>query len=104
MNIGFSLVKMKVAALLLGPSGVGLVGVYQNLIQTGSTVSALGFGTVGTRQIASAQSSEDSTAVEHVRRALMWGSLVLAIVGGLVFWSIRGVHCSSICRSDSGFN
>jgi PST family polysaccharide transporter len=90
MNIGFSLVKMKVAALLLGPSGVGLVGVYQNLIQTGSTVSALGFGTVGTRQIASAQSSEDSTAVEHVRRALMWGSLVLAIVGGLVFWSIRG--------------
>lgn len=90
LNIVSGLAKMKAAALLLGPSGVGLVGMYQNLMQTASTVSALGFGTMGTRQIAAAEGRGDAAGVDRARRALVWGTLGLSLLGGLVFWLASG--------------
>jgi PST family polysaccharide transporter len=90
LNIAVGLVKMKVAAMLLGPAGVGLIGLYQNLMQTASTVGALGFGTVGARQVATAESQGDPAAVDRARRALFWGSLALALLSGLLFWCASG--------------
>lgn len=86
INILSSLVKMKAAAVLLGPAGVGLVGLYQNLMQTAATISSLGLRTVGTRQIAEANAAKDAAKLATVRRALFWGTLILAALGGLVFW------------------
>ena len=40
VNILSGLLKMKAAAILLGPAGVGLVGLYQNLMQTAGSVAA----------------------------------------------------------------
>lgn len=86
LNVVFGMLKMKVAALLLGPAGVGLIGLYQNLLQTASTVASLGVGTAGTRQIAAAQYGQgDVAAVDLARRALFWGTLVLAVLGAGVF-------------------
>ncbi len=89
INILSSLVKMKVAAVLLGPAGVGLIGLYQNLMQTAATVSSLGLGTVGTRQIAEANADKDDARLAIVRRALFWGTLVLAGLGAFGFWLAR---------------
>ncbi|MFN3592652.1 MAG: hypothetical protein ACK4TG_10750, partial [Thermaurantiacus sp.] len=36
-NVLAGIVKMKVAAVLLGPAGVGLVGLYQSIMQTAAT-------------------------------------------------------------------
>jgi len=66
------IVKMKAAALLLGPTGVGLIGLYINVMQTAASVSALGLGNVGTRQIALAQAESSPAALGKVRRALFW--------------------------------
>ncbi|PZX40649.1 PST family polysaccharide transporter [Roseinatronobacter thiooxidans] len=85
VNILAGLVKMKVAAVLLGPAGVGLIGLYQNLIQSGATIAGLGMNSAGTRCIAAA-TSEGDAAVDLARRALFWGALVQGVVGGLVFW------------------
>jgi O-antigen/teichoic acid export membrane protein len=85
------LVKMKVAAVLLGPAGVGLVGLYINLMQASATVASLGMGHAGTRQIAKALGDNDPISVEHTRRALYWTTAVLALVAGLVFWGCRGL-------------
>ena len=52
INIVIGLVKMKAVALLLGPAGVGLIGLLTNLVGLVSSVAGLGFGNVGTRQIA----------------------------------------------------
>ena len=90
INIAVGLVKMKAVAVLLGPAGVGLVGLYMNLVQTASTVSALGFGNVGTRQIASANAEGGDIAVGRTRRALFWGTMGLALFGAAVFWSLSG--------------
>lgn len=88
INIGVSLVKMK--AVLLSPAGVGLAGLNMNLVQTASTVSALGFGNVGTRQIATAQAEGGDMAVGRTRRAPFWGTMGLALFGAAVFWVLNG--------------
>lgn len=87
-NIGIGLLRLKAAALLLGPAGIGLIGLLQNLMAAGSTVAGLGFGTAGTRQIAEA-GAEGKVAVRSARQALLLGSAVLAFVGAVVFWLLR---------------
>lgn len=89
INVLSGLVRMKAAAVLLGPAGVGLIGVYQNLISTAATVSAIGFGTVGTRQIATAQAKNDADDIAAARRALFWGTLMLAVLGAAGFFLLR---------------
>ena len=91
INIALGLLRIKVAAVLLGPAGVGLIGLLTNLAGTASAVAGLGVGNVGTRQIAEAVGRDDAAAMAAARRALFWGSLVLALLGALVFWSLRGV-------------
>lgn len=85
-NVLLGLAKMKAAAVLLGPTGIGLIGLYMSLVQTAASVASLGTNSVGTRQIAEALSTAGEAAVSHVRRALFWGTLILALSGGLVFW------------------
>lgn len=88
VNTLVSVFKLKVVAVLIGPAGVGLVGLYMNLVQTASTVAALGFGNVGTRQIAMAQTDGGEIAVGRTRRALFWGTFLLAGLGSAAFWAL----------------
>lgn len=101
INIFISLLRTKAAAVLLGPAGVGLIGLFQNLINTASAMSSLGFGTVGTRQIAEAVGREDVAAVAAARRALFWGTLILALLGASLFWLLRGALARHIL-GDAG--
>lgn len=101
INILVGLIRMKAAAVLLGPAGVGLVGILQNLMATASTVSSLGFSNVGTRQIAEANGSGRQQDVDAARRALFWGTLLLAVVGSAVFWALRGPIATGILDDSS---
>ena len=75
VNILISLLRTKVVAVVLGPAGVGFIGLLVTLMATASTVASLGFGNVGTRQIAEAVGEDDTAAVAAARRALFWGTL-----------------------------
>lgn len=88
------------AALLLGPSGVGLIGLFQNLISTASGIASLGFGNVGTRQIAEAVGRGDPVGIAAARRALFWGTLFLAFLGASIFWLLRNTLASHILGSE----
>lgn len=89
LNILIGLLRIKVAAVLLGPAGVGLIGLLNNLMLTAASVAALGSGTVGTRQIAEAVASDDPAVLGVVRRAFMLGAALLALGGTLLFWLLR---------------
>jgi O-antigen/teichoic acid export membrane protein len=89
VNIVVGVLRTKVLAVLLGPSGVGLAGLYNGFMGVASTLATMGLGSVGTRQIAEAASRNDSRAIAVARRALFWGTMVLACMGGLVVWSLR---------------
>lgn len=91
INILVGLVRIKVAAVLLGPAGVGLIGLLTSLAGTASTIAGLGIGNVGTRQIAKANGLDNVDAMAAARRALFWGTLALAVLGSAIFWAFRGV-------------
>ena len=101
VNIVVGLLRMKVAAVLLGPAGVGLIGLFTNVVATATGMAGLGVGTVGTRQIAEAAGQNDPRQVWMVRRALFWLTLALAALGGLAFWLLRGVLAEHVLGDTS---
>lgn len=90
VKILIGLVKIKFVAVVLGPAGVGLVGLYMSLIHTASTLVGLGISSSGTRRIASTLAEQGAEGVLQTRRALFWGTLVLCILGALIFWLSSG--------------
>lgn len=89
LNILIGLLRMKAAAVLLGPAGVGLIGLLQNILGTAAGLAGLGVGNVGTRQIAEAAATGDVHNVAIARRALFWLTLALAVLGGCGVWLLR---------------
>ena len=89
LNIAIGLLRTKVLAVLLGPTGVGLVSLYRGLLTTTSTVATLGLDTVGARQIAEADAKEDARALAIARRAMFWAALVLGSAGTMAVWILR---------------
>jgi O-antigen/teichoic acid export membrane protein len=81
------IVKVKTLAVLLGPAGVGLMGVYQNVVAVGSSVASLGIAESGVRQLALAPA--DGTAAWVISRALWLSSAVLGIAALAVMWVLR---------------
>jgi PST family polysaccharide transporter len=90
VNICISLLRMKAVAMLLGPAGVGLIGMLTSITALVAGIAGLGFGSVGTRQIAEAAGKGDPTAIAAARRALFWGTLALATLGAASIWGLRG--------------
>lgn len=89
VNVLLGLVRMKAAALVLGPAGVGLIGLLQNLMSTGSSVAGMGVGGAANLQLAAnrAEHGDDGEAI--VRRALFWATIALAIAGAALMWAAR---------------
>lgn len=100
-NIGIGLLRMKVAAVLLGPAGIGLIGLMQSLVSTAASVASVGLGMAGTRQVAEAHGRGDKAATAEARTALVWGTLLLAAIGALLFWMFRGVLAREVFAGDA---
>lgn len=86
-NILIAILRMKVLALLLGPSGVGLLSIYNNLQGMVATAAGLGMGSSGVRQIASVKGKEQ--ALSRVRRVLLAAHLVQGSLAMLGVWLCR---------------
>lgn len=84
------LIRGKVVAIFLGPAGLGLLGLLNNIMSTTANVASLGIGTSGVRHIADAAVRGDPDAVARARSALMIGMALLAVIGGAVTWVLRG--------------
>ncbi len=91
LNIVMSLLRMKAAALLLGPAGVGLIGVFSNLVGVAISFGGMGLSNSGTRQIAEAVGRNDNESIAASRAALLFCSLFLAVLCSALFWLLRGV-------------
>ena len=89
VNTVAGIAKMKIAAVILGPAGLGTVSLLQQFIGTVSTVTSLGVGTSGTREVAAALAAEDAKRLVATRRALTWGTLAVALVGASLIIGAR---------------
>lgn len=87
MTIVVGIIKVKVLAVLLGPAGVGVMGLYQNVMATASIMCGCGLESSGVRQIAAAQ--DDARTQALIRRALFWANVLLGGTGMLLLWLMR---------------
>jgi PST family polysaccharide transporter len=101
INIAIGVLRTKALAILLGPVGVGLTSLYTGFLLTAGAFASMGVGTVGTRQIAEAFSKDDERAILVARRAMFWGTMLLAGTGALTVWSLRTILALYVLGSAS---
>lgn len=89
ISILVGLFKFKVVALLLGPTGIGVIGFMNNIIGTASSIGGLGIATVGTREIAQAQGQAQETKLSEVRFAVLTGGFGLAALAVVAMLVLR---------------
>lgn len=84
INILIGMVRTKFVAVLLGPAGVGLIGVYATIIDLASLFAGMGINKSGVRQIAEAVGTGDdlrvARTVKAVRRSV-WITGALGAIG-----------------------
>ncbi|MCE0760338.1 O-antigen translocase [Marinobacter sp. G11] len=88
VNIALSIIRMKVIAVLLGPAGIGLLGIYNNLKQMVGNAAGLGMGSSGVRQIAGAKGNAET--LNRVSRVLLAAHLVQGTLAMVAVWLFRG--------------
>lgn len=101
INIVLGIIRMKAVAVLLGPAGVGMIGLLTNLVTVATSIAGLGLGNAGVRQIAEADAKEDLILKASSRHALYLAALMLAIIGTLVFWLLRDVLAVQVLHDRS---
>ena len=87
LSIIIRILKAKLIAVMLGPSGTGLLSVFTNLQMLASQAAGLGLPQSGVRDLASARG--DPQVVNRLRKVLV---STLAIQGGIamvVIWIMR---------------
>jgi PST family polysaccharide transporter len=95
-----SIVRIKFVAVLLGPSGIGLMGMYQSATGMIGTLTGLGVGSSGVRQIAAASAKDDDTRITRSIVTLRRTSMILAVIG-MVLTIILSEPLSKITFGDS---
>lgn len=89
LDIGFRIVRTKAMALLLGPAGVGLLGLYTSIAELAQSVAGMGVNSSGVRQIAQAVGSGDEQRIARTITVVRRTSVVLGALGAafLVLYS-----------------
>lgn len=98
INIGLGIVRTKAMALLLGPGGIGLLGLYGSIADLARTIAGMGIGSSGVRQIAESASLGDAHKLARTVRTLRTTVLALAVLGSLLL----GVLCQPVARFTFG--
>lgn len=84
LNIGIGILRAKAMAILLGPAGVGLAGLYGSITDLTWSIAGMGVNSSGVRQIAAAAASGDKERVAQTAAVLRRTSLLLGIVGAVL--------------------
>jgi enterobacterial common antigen flippase len=81
LNILIGMVRTKVMAMLLGPAGMGLFGLYGSIADLAQSIGGMGVSSSGVRQIAEAVGSNDLVRIARTVTVLRRVSFLLGVVG-----------------------
>jgi len=98
VTIFLGAVRTKAMALMLGPSGVGLLGVYGSILELAKWVGIMGISTSGAREIAEAVGNGDTHAFSCKVQTLRRTMIFLGILGALLLL----VFCRPISKLSFG--
>ncbi|MFO1128788.1 MAG: O-antigen translocase [Rhodospirillales bacterium] len=81
LTIAIGIVRAKAMAMLLGPAGFGLMGVYGSIADLARSVAEMGINSSGVRQIAEAVGSGDEARIAMTVVVLRRTAVVLGLIG-----------------------
>ena len=84
LNIAIGIVRTKVMAILLGPGGFGLFGLYGSIVSLAQTLAGMGINSSGVRQIAEAAVSDNTKRIAETGIVLQRISVLLGVLGALL--------------------
>lgn len=84
LEIIIRMIRVKVAALLLGPQGVGLIGLFQSIIEFVGKFSNIGINSSAIRQVAESHGSGELKRVGVTVKVLLRACLVTGAFGLLI--------------------
>jgi PST family polysaccharide transporter len=90
LNIVISMVRTKAMALILGPSGFGLFGIYNSIVNLGQNLAGMGINSSGVRQIAAAVSLGDNTTIAETALVLRRVAVLLGLLGAVLMVLFSG--------------
>lgn len=88
INYLIGMVRTKLVAVLLGPSGVGLLGLYLSTTGLIGAIAGLGLDSSGVREVAEAQGSGDPERISRAVKTLQRACWVTGVFGWLLAASL----------------
>lgn len=83
LNIAIGIVRTKLFAVLLGPVGFGLFGIYGSVSNLVQSIAGMGINSSGVRQIAYAMGTEDEKKISTTITVMRRTSILLGFLGGV---------------------
>ena len=88
ISLALGMVRTKVLAVLLGPAGTGLFGMYGSITNIVQLIFGMGLNTSGVRQVAEAMATNDQTRIALVSMTLRRMALSLGLLGAILLASL----------------
>lgn len=96
LSVVFGVVKMKAAALVLGPVGIGIIALLQNAVGVATTLGDAGMRQSGARQLSRELVTNDAERVGRVVLTLCWMGLGFGLLSSVLFFALRDVIASRL--------
>ena len=100
-NVGVGIVRTKIIALLLGPAGFGLIGLYSSIISFAQSIACMGIDSSGVRQIAAAVGTGDARTIGRTAAVLRRSSVFLGLAGALLLAAFSATVSRVTFNSDA---
>jgi PST family polysaccharide transporter len=84
ITLAIGAVRTKLMAVVLGPAGFGLMGVYTSIADLARTLAEMGINSSGVRQIAESVGSGDAARISRTVAVLRRVAIVLGSIGALL--------------------
>jgi enterobacterial common antigen flippase len=84
INIGIGIIRTKAMAVLLGPAGFGLMGLYGSIADLAGSIAGMGINSSGVRQIAAAVGTGDRERIAQTAVVLRRTAVFLGILGAVL--------------------
>jgi O-antigen/teichoic acid export membrane protein len=84
LTIAIGIVRTKAMAVILGPAGLGLMGLYGSIVDLAFSIAGMGVGSSGVRQIAHAGGTGEASRIGRTAAVLRRTSIVLGLLGAAV--------------------
>ena len=82
------MVRSKAMALMLGPAGFGIMGIYTSIVDLAVSAAGLGISSSGVRQVAAATAANDTAQIERTVSVLRKTTWALGVLGAVVLLAL----------------